>query len=166
MPTKMIYKTFDKNSTMKSERVAQRYSYDRFGELLYVLHTNNRKYLHDSLAEHGLSLVQSICIITIHQKSDITQQELSDLLYLTKSGTAKAINKLEEDGFIVKEKSENDHRKFVLKLTDKGHDIIPTLIAINNDWEEKIGLNELDDEFHDTLKMLTYRSIELNFENE
>ena len=151
---------------MKSERAEQKHSYDLFGELLYVLHTNNRKYLHDSLAEYGLSLVQSLCILTIHQKSDISQKELSDLLYLTKSGTAKAINKLQEDGFIVKEKSERDHRKFVLNLTDKGRDIIPTLIAINRDWECKIGLTELDDEFLETLQKMTYKAIELNSENE
>lgn len=150
---------------MKFERVVESYTYNRFGELLYILHTNNRKYLSDSLAEHGLSLVQSMCILTINEKDDITQKDLTDLLYLTKSGITKAINKLQEDGFVVKEKSKKDNRKFVLRLTEKGYGIVPILVAINRDWEDKIGMNDLDDDFLETLKKMTYKSMELNLED-
>ena len=149
---------------MKFERVVESYTYNRFGEILYVLHKNNRKYLNDSLSQHDLNLLQAMCILTIDQKNDINQKELTEILYLTKSGIAKAIKKLQDDGFIVKERSEKDNRKFVLKLTQKGKDIIPTLNAINEEWEEKIGLTDLDDEFIATLKNLTYKSIDLNCE--
>ena len=149
---------------MKFERVVESYTYNRFGEILYVLHKNNRKYLNDSLSKYDLNLLQAMCILTIDQKSDITQQELTEMLYLTKSGIAKAINKLQDDGFIIKERSKKDNRKFVLKLTQKGEDIIPTLNAINEEWEDKIGLTDLDDDFIATLKDLTYRSIDLNSE--
>ena len=149
---------------MKFERVVESYTYNRFGEILYVLHKNNRKYLNDALSDYNLNLLQAMCILTIDQKDDITQKELTEMLYLTKSGITKAINKLQEDEFIVKEKSKKDSRKFVLKLTEKGKAIIPTLNAINDEWEQKIGLTELDDEFVETIKDMTYRSIELNSE--
>ena len=149
---------------MKFERVVESYTYNRFGEILYVLHKNNRKYLNDALSDYNLNLLQAMCILTIDQKDDITQKELTEMLYLTTSGITKAINKLQEDEFIVKEKSKKDSRKFVLKLTEKGKAIIPTLNAINDEWEQKIGLTELDDEFVETLKDMTYRSIELNSE--
>lgn len=149
---------------MKFERIVESYTYNRFGEILYVLHKNNRKYLNDSLSQYDLNLLQALCILTIDQKDDINQKELTEMLYLTKSGITKAINKLQEDGFIIKEKSQKDNRKFVLKLTQKGEDIIPTLNAINYEWEQKIGLTDLDDEFIETLKDMTYRSIELNSE--
>ena len=149
---------------MKFERVFESYTYDRFGEILYILHKNNRKYLNDALAEYDLTLLQAMCILTIMQKNDITQKELTEILYLTKSGITKAINKLQKDGFVIKERSLRDNRKYVLKLTEKGKKIIPTLTAINDEWEEKIGLNEVDDEFIETLKDMTYKSIELNLE--
>ena len=148
--------------TMKFERVVESYTYNRFGEILYVLHKNNRKYLNDSLSEYGLNLLQAMCILTIDQKDDITQKELTERLYLTKSGITKAINKLQEEEYIVKERSEKDNRKFVLKLTQKSKDIIPTLNSINDEWEQKIGLTDLDDEFVESLKDITYKSIELN----
>lgn len=151
---------------MKFERVFESYTYNRFGELLYILHKNNRKYLNDSLAEHDLNLLQAMCLLTIEQKNDITQKELTEILYLTKSGITKALNKLQKEGFVIKEKSVNDNRKFILKLTEKGEDIIPILNAINDEWERKIGLTDFDDEFIESLKAITYKSIELNLENE
>lgn len=151
---------------MKFERVFESYTYERFGEILYILHKNNRKYLNDALAEYNLNLLQAMCILTISRKNDITQKELTEILYLTKSGITKAINKLHAEGFVFKEKSEKDNRKYVLKLTEKGEKIIPILNAINDEWEEKIGLTELDDGFKETLKDMTYRSIELNLEKE
>lgn len=151
---------------MKFERVFESYTYNRFGELLYILHKNNRKYLNDSLAEYDLNLLQAMCLLTIEQKNDITQKELTEILYLTKSGITKALNKLQKEGFVIKEKSVNDNRKFILKLTEKGEDIIPILNAINDEWERKIGLRDFDDEFIESLKAITYKSIELNLENE
>ena len=151
---------------MKFERILESYTYDRFGEILYILHKNNRKYLNDALAEYDLNLLQAMCILTIHQKNDTTQKELTEILYLTKSGITKAINKLQNEGFVIKEKSSKDNRKYVLKLTEKGEEIIPYLIAINDEWEEKIGLTELDDEFIENLKDMTYKSIELNLEKD
>lgn len=147
---------------MKFERVVETYTYDRFGEILYILHKNNRKYLNDACARYDLNLLQAMCILTISQKENITQQELTEILYLTKSGITKAINKLEKEEYLFKEKSKKDSRKFVLKLTPKGKKILPKLIEINDRWEEKIGLSELDDEFFEALKRITYRSIDLN----
>ena len=151
---------------MKFERVFESYTYNRFGELLYILHKNNRKYLNNSLAEYDLNLLQAMCLLTIEQKNDMTQKELTEILYLTKSGITKALNKLQKEGFVIKEKSVNDNRKFILKLTEKGEDIIPILNAINDEWERKIGLRDFDDEFIESLKAITYKSIELNLENE
>ncbi|MEE0901347.1 MAG: MarR family transcriptional regulator [Methanobrevibacter sp.] len=113
-----------------------------------------------------MNLLQAMCLLTIEQKNDITQKELTEILYLTKSGITKALNKLQKEGFVIKEKSVNDNRKFILKLTEKGEDIIPILNAINDEWERKIGLTDLDDEFIESLKAITYKSIELNLENE
>lgn len=151
---------------MKFETVVETYTYDRFGEILYILHKNNRKYLNDSFAKYDLNLVQVMCMLTICDKNDITQKQLTEMLYLTKSGITKAINNLEENKFIIKERSKEDQRKFVLKLTKKGYDVLPKAISIFNEWEDKIGLNEVDDSFLETLKKMTYKSIELNSENE
>ena len=151
---------------IKFEKVVESHTYDRFGEILYILHKNNRKYLNDSLAEHDLNLLQAMCMLILLGKETCTQKELTEFLFLTKSGVTKAITELEKDGYISKEKSPSDSRQYVLRLTKKGMEMIPTLIEINNRWEEEVGLNDLDDEFFEKLKTLAYNAIELNEKNQ
>ena len=147
---------------MRFEKVVESHHYDRFGELLYILHKNNRKYLNDALAEYDLNLLQAMCMFIMIDRKDISQQELTELLFLTKSGITKAIRKLETDGFIERSRSETDARQYVLNLTQKGMDTIPTLIKIYEEWEEQIVKHTLQDKFLDILTNLTYKAIDLN----
>ncbi len=147
---------------MKFEKIIEFHSYNRFGEILYILHKNNRKYLNDSLSKHDLNLLQAMCILTLDEKSDLSQQDLTDILFLTKSGITKAVKKLEDMGYVERTKSKTDARQYVLNLTDKGREIIPTLHDINDEWESKMGLPELDDSFIRILHNLAYKSIDLN----
>lgn len=149
---------------MKFEKIVESHHYDRFGELLYILHKNNRKYLNDAFGEYDLNLLQAMCMFIMIDRKDTSQQELTELLFLTKSGMTKAIRKLEVDGFIERSKSKKDARQYVLNLTQKGKDTIPILIKIYEDWEESIGLNELGDEFLENLTKITYKAIDLNKE--
>ena len=55
-----------------------------------------------------------------------------------------------------------DKRHYSLKLTEKGEELIPVMIDINEKWERELGLDEIDSEFLETLKKLTLRSIEIN----
>ncbi len=150
---------------MRFEKVVESHHYDRFGELLYILHKNNRKYLNDALAEYDLNLLQAMCMFIMIDRKDISQQELTELLFLTKSGMTKAIRKLEFDGFIERSKSKTDARQYVLNLSKKGRDTIPKLIKVYEEWEELIGLNEVGDDFLENLTKLTYRAIDLNKES-
>lgn len=149
---------------MKFEKIIEFHSYDKFGEILYILHKNNRKYLNDALSKHDLNLLQAMCILTLDEKKDLSQQDLTDILFLTKSGITKAVKKLEAMGYVERTKSKTDARQHVLNLTDKGRKIIPTLRDINDEWESKMGLQELDDSFIRILHNLAYRSIDLNSE--
>ena len=80
---------------MKFEKIIEFHSYDKFGEILYILHKNNRKYLNDALSKHDLNLLQAMCLLTLDDKNDLSQQDLTDILFLTKSGITKAVKKLE-----------------------------------------------------------------------
>lgn len=149
---------------MKFEKIIEFHKYNRFDEILYILHKNNRKFLNDSLTEYNLNLLQAMCLLIIDERDDVNQQELTQMLFLTKGGITKALRKLENDGYIMRKQSEIDGRKHILILTDKGNDIIPHLERINKTWEEMIGIDELDEEFLKTIKKLAYNSIKLNSE--
>lgn len=147
---------------MKFEKTMGFYDSNRLGDILFIFHKNHNKFLNDELSKYDLSLIQALCILMIHESEELNQKDLSDGLYITKGAITKAVKKLENDGWISREKSIKDKRHFLLKLTEKGEDFIPKIYEINNNWETKMGLNELDSEFMETFTKLTLKSIDLN----
>ena len=136
--------------------------YERIGEIFYILHKNNRKYLNDSLNKYDLNLIQPMCLLTINNKENITQQDLTDYLFLTKSGITHAIRNLEQNNYLKRTQSKKDGRQYTLSLTPKGEKIIPKLIEINQKWENTMEINKLDERFIEELKDLADKSINLN----
>ena len=151
---------------MKFEKTMGFYDSNRLGDILFIFHKNHKKYLNDELSRYDLSLIQALCILMIHESDELNQKDLSDGLYLTKGAITKAITKLEKDNWISRERSRNDKRRYVLKLTEKGEDFIPILYEINEKWESQMGLNELNPKFMEIFNDLTLKSIDLNLKKE
>lgn len=151
---------------MKFEKTMGFYDSNRLGDILFIFHKNHKKYLNDELAKYDLSLIQALCILMIHESDSLNQKDLSDGLYLTKGAITKAIKKLDENGWISREKSDKDKRHYVLRLTPKAEKFIPTFYQINDEWECKMGLDKLDPTFMETFNDLTLKSIDLNLEKE
>ena len=138
------------------------YDYNRLGDLLFIFHKNHKTYLNNALAQYDLNLIQVLCMLRVYNEENLNQKDLSDSLYITKGAITKAIKKLESNGIIIRQQSKVDKRHNILKLSKKGKDLIPILEEINNEWEEKMGLDKLDDEFFKTFIDLAFKSAELN----
>ena len=138
------------------------YDYNRLGDLLFIFHKNHKTYLNNALAKYDLNLIQVLCMLRVYNEENLNQKDLSDSLYITKGAITKAIRKLESNGIIIRQQSKVDKRHNILKLSQKGKDLIPILEEINNEWEEKMGLDKLDDEFFKTFIDLAFKSAELN----
>ena len=147
---------------MKANEDSGFYDYNRLGDLLFIFHKNHKTYFNNALAEYDLNLIQVLCIARIYNEDNLNQKDLSDSLYITKGAITKAIKKLESNGIIIREQSPTDKRQNILKLSKKGKDLIPILEEINRGWEEKMGLDKLDDEFFKTFIALAFKSAELN----
>ena len=147
---------------MKANEDSGFYDYNRLGDLLFIFHKNHKTYFNNALAEYDLNLIQVLCIARIYNEENLNQKDLSDSLYITKGAITKAIKKLESNGIIIREQSKTDKRQNILKLSKKGKDLIPILEEINKGWEEKMGLDKLDDEFFKTFIALAFKSAELN----
>ena len=147
---------------MKANEDSGFYDYNRLGDLLFIFHKNHKTYFNNALAEYDLNLIQVLCMLRIYNEENLNQKDLSDSLYITKGAITKAIKKLESNGIIIREQSPTDKRQNILKLSKKGKDLIPILEDINNEWEEKMGLDKLDDKFFKTFIDLAFKSAELN----
>ena len=148
---------------MNIESMFNIYDPDTFGANLLVFHSNYKKFLNVELAMYGLNLIQALCLVIINREGNLNQKELADNLFLTKGAITKAINKLEDEGLVFREKSEIDKRNYILNTTEKGEQLVPEIFEINRKWETEMGLKELPGEFEEIFKQLALRSIELNF---
>lgn len=147
---------------MKFKRVVEYHGYDRFVEIVYTLHKNTKIYLNRTLSQHNLTALQTLCMLIMDEQKDISQQELANLLFLTKSAVTQVTKKLEDEEYITKTKSKTDGRQYVLNLTKKGKAIIPKLEHVLKEWEESIGIDKVNDEFIENITKIADNSIELN----
>lgn len=132
------------------------------GGILFILHKNQHKYLNDALAKYDLNIIQALFILRINKYEGLSQKDLAETFYLTKGSVAKSLKVLEEKNLVKREKLDGDKRKYSLKLTEEGEKLIPVIQKVNRDWEEKMRLYELNNDFMETLKDLTSKAINLN----
>lgn len=136
---------------------------ENFASLLFLFNKNQQKYMNDALAEYGLNINQASFIVKMFYSKDyLCQDDLVESSYLSKSGVAKSLKDLEEKEYVLRERLDENKRKYVLLLSAKGEAMIPIIENINNDWEEKMGLNKVDKKFMRTFRSLTKKSIKLN----
>jgi DNA-binding MarR family transcriptional regulator len=83
-------------------------------------------------------------LVRIKENPGINQQDLSSILLVDKTTTAKAVNKLVEKGYILKKNSQTDKRNQNLYLTDKGKE---TCIFLEQEeqYATKISLENLSE---------------------
>ena len=147
---------------MKSKKNQTSMESKHFADILYVFHKNHKDYINFEFAKYDLSLIQIMCIFKVYQNEGVNQKDLANDLSLTKGAITKTVAKLESNGYIAREKFPEDKRHYLLRLTEKGEELIPVMIDINEKWERELGLDEIDSEFLETFKKLSSRSIELN----
>ncbi len=128
-----------------------------YGKFILVFRMINRQHLSrcansNSLKNFTIGQGRILKLLTI--KPEISQKELHGMLDISKQSLAETLSKLEKNGFIVREPSEEDRRVLIVKLTEEGKKEISTFEneAVNSynvfkdvsDEELKIFGNVLD----------------------
>ncbi|QPQ36156.1 MULTISPECIES: MarR family winged helix-turn-helix transcriptional regulator [unclassified Lysinibacillus] len=89
--------------------------------------------------EYDLTKGQYLYLVRICENPGIIQEKLAEMIKVDRTTAARAIKKLEMNGFI--EKKEDDHNKKIKKLfpTEKGKTIFP-IIKRENDYSNSVAL--------------------------
>ncbi|WP_432408955.1 MarR family winged helix-turn-helix transcriptional regulator [Wukongibacter sp. M2B1] len=102
-------------------------AYESFGKYIGAIYRHQQIIINQKLKPYGIGSGQYIFLIKIYENEGISQKELSKLISIDKTTTAKAIKKLEEEVYIYRIKDPEDKRYHKLYLTQKGKDFMPTL---------------------------------------
>ncbi|MBO3446137.1 MarR family transcriptional regulator [Clostridium sp. CCUG 7971] len=126
---------------------------DYIGKYISQLYRKGNSFISRELCNVGIGSGQFMFLMELYRQDGRSQEELSEVLNIDKGTTARAIKKLEEEGFLLRIKDERDKRAYKLYLTDKGKDVKEDIQDVLMAWENMIT-SQLNEEEKDTMKLL------------
>ena len=127
---------------------------------VHNLSKNQMKYLKNKIAEYDLDH-EVRYIMMIYENPNISQDDLVIMSGQSKGNIAKALKKLEDEGYIEREINPDNRRKYMLKTTSKGDELVPKVRQISKDWEKEVGITEDDNELKKRLKEIAINGMRL-----
>ncbi len=107
--------------------------------------------------EHQTTLPRFDVMATLHRSGDaLTMSELSRLLLVSNSNTTVVVDRLENDGFVVRHQSPVDRRIYRVGLTDAGRDHFEQLAGKHEEQVNTLFSGVTEDEL-DVLEHLLQR---------
>lgn len=118
------------------------------GQYISAIYRHMQVLISAELAPFRIGSGQYIFLMAIASRQPITQKELSRKLFIDKTTTAKAIMKLEEEGYVRREADPADNRYHLLYLTESGREAVPhvqeALARVKNKTRKGIADDEYD----------------------
>lgn len=131
--------------------IETRNSIPRWVSLIYRY---GQMYIGDHLKQFEIGRGQHIFLNALYKEDGLTQEELSDYLKIDKGTTAKALKKLEGQGYITRTVSKKDKRCNEVLLTDKARGIKEDVRKVLTDWRERLTFGMSDEENQMALTIL------------
>lgn len=127
---------------------------DSIGRYVAEIYRTQIMFYSKKFAKFNIGAGQYLFLLFLYRNDNITQEQLTDEVRVDKGTTARAIKKLEEEGYVIRTRKEDDKRSYNLKLTKKAHDIENEFFHVLNDWKELISKTITKEESDITLKVL------------
>jgi len=124
------------------------------GALISLIRRNHVIALNTRLRPLGLSAGQFPILMFLSRKEGIPQETLARHFHLDKATIARAVRRLEDDGFVCRRIDPGNRRAYGLFLTGKGKGIMDELLAIEAAWEEELLAVLPEQERDDVIRML------------
>lgn len=117
------------------------------GKFISVLYRYRKAFANKMLEPYGIAGCQYLFLLTLFKNNGASQEKISELLKIDKTTTAKAIKKLEDNGFVIRDIDSDDKRAYKVYLTQKALDIIPHIQETMNKWENIVLSDVLEDDY-------------------
>jgi DNA-binding MarR family transcriptional regulator len=106
--------------------------------------------------EYDLTKGQYLYLVRICENPGIIQEKLAEMIKVDRTTAARAIKKLEMNGFIEKKGDLHNKKNKNLFPTEKGKNVYP-FIKRENDYSDKVALEGFTQEEADTILKLVQR---------
>ena len=123
------------------------------GKYISQLYRKGSVFINKEVSEYGIGSGQFMFLLELYINDGKNQEEIAETLKIDKGTTARALKKLEEQGFVTRIKDENDKRSNKIYLNDKAKDVREGVLDVLNDWNKEIT-KSLTEEEEEMLKSL------------
>lgn len=124
------------------------------GRWVSLLYRHGQCYLDRELGPFNIGSGQFMFLAALLREDGIRQESLSNILDIDKGTTAKALKKLEEQGYITRLRDPCDKRANKVYVTGKALEIKPLLIQIAINWTNALTTGFSPDEKDKTFELL------------
>ena len=117
-----------------------------FGHWVARLYRSSQNYFAKKLAKLHIGRGQHSFLLVLYRKDGISQDQLAHALHINKAAVARALSKLEQNGYVIRKKDDADRRNNQVYLTDKARKIKNKLLSEVNAWTDTLaeGLSDTD----------------------
>lgn len=142
-------------------------NYHHIGKYIGEIHRASSMYFSKKFNKFGIGTGQYLFLLNLYKRDGVTQEELTEELKLDKATTARAIKKLEDEGYVTRVKKENDKRAYKLELTERAKEIREEVYLILDEWESEVTNCLADEEAQELMYLLNKLSKKLfNYEED
>ena len=125
----------------------------QIGRYISQLYRKGSTFINKCVSKYGIGSGQFMFLLELYIKDGKNQEEISEILKIDKGTTARALKKLEEQGFVTRIKDVNDKRANKIYLNNKAKEVEDGVLDVLIDWNKQIT-KTLTKEEEDVLKNL------------
>lgn len=129
-------------------------SAESHGQYISAIYRHMQILISAELAPYRIGSGQYIFLMAIAFREPITQKALSESLLIDKTTTAKAIAKLEAEGYVRRKTDPADNRYQLLYLTEEGREVVPKVQQALDRVKGKTRQGISDEEYDVLLRLL------------
>lgn len=124
------------------------------GRWISLLNRYMQGYISGHLKAYNIGYGQYVFLLTLYHNNGISQDTLSELMNIDKGTTAKAVKKLEDEGYLYREVDPSDKRAYKLYYTEKAIELQPILFEIIDSCNNILTCDFTVEEKEMSLKLL------------
>ena len=127
---------------------------------IHNISLNQQKYIKSRLKD--LNLGHDVrYVMFIYDNPNCSQEDLVNMFSQSKGNIAKALKKLEDLGYIIRETDPNNRRKYMLNTTEKGNNLVPEFRKISKEWEREVGITDSDEKLKERIREIAINGMSL-----
>jgi DNA-binding MarR family transcriptional regulator len=132
------------------------------GSLVSTVSRGYLIFLFQEIEKYGIHGGQFQFLRSLSKKDSISQEELANIYHNHQSTIARALRKLEDTGMVARNVDENNRRKNIITITEKGRKIVDNIRLMDEKWENNIKSLTVDEKnkLKELLKTLALEVLE------